>query len=65
MRAYARDHNVDIVDVAHGLVDGTLNLEDDDSGPDEAVPMSYRNVLRSKRTEAGRCASTAPFLVRN
>jgi AmiR/NasT family two-component response regulator len=30
MRAYARDHNVDLVDVAHGLVDATLNLDDVD-----------------------------------
>jgi AmiR/NasT family two-component response regulator len=34
MRAYARDHNVNVIDVALGLVDGTLNLDNDDSGRD-------------------------------
>ena len=29
MRQFARDHNLRIVDVAHGVVDGTLDVEHD------------------------------------
>ena len=29
MRKYARDHNLKLVNIAHGLVNGTLNMEND------------------------------------
>jgi hypothetical protein len=29
MREYARDHNLKLVNVAHGLVSGILNIEND------------------------------------
>ena len=32
MRQFARDHHLRVVDVAHGVLEGTVDVENDDGG---------------------------------